>query len=68
MEGVEERAQRDAHAPPLAEAVLAAERDSLRVSQDERGIGAVLISFSCSAGIQCIGDYWDLGYPRRVVL
>ena len=54
MEGVEERAQRHAHAPPLDEAVLAAEGDPLRVSEDEGGVrgGAVLVCKSLRAEIK----------------
>ena len=46
VEAVEESAQGDAEAPPLGEAVLAAERDSLGVGQDEGGVGAVLACLS----------------------
>ena len=48
VEGIEERAQGYAEVPPLLKAVLSAERDSIRVRQDERGVGAVKISLSCA--------------------
>ena len=63
VEGVEECAQRDADAPPLAEAVLAAERNPLRLSQDERGVGAVQISLSCAGMILS-----DFKYSRRIMI